>query len=164
MKKIILYILPFLTLFLFISCNKEDVLGAPSTFQVTIEPDFRSANLDWTVSRGENNENLVYSIFLNNEELESNISQTNYVIENLEMATSYTLRVVAQNEGGETAVDASFETLNPDNYTFLLESYQNGESNPVIRYSYYTNGLISAGRDPSEYGECVTYQYDESKY
>lgn len=160
MRKNYLYLLLFV-ITLQLSCNKDDKPAAPSEFEITTEASFKSVELSWTLPEGENNQNLKYAVFLNNELIIENNEERAYTIEELELATNYNLRVVAKNDIGETQVETSFETLNPDNYLFQLESYQNGQSNPVIRYSYFTNGLISAARDPSEYGERVTYQYDQ---
>ena len=138
MRKKILILLPVFILLLFISCSKdkepsnavqeeqeevqEETLEPPSVFEILMdEVTFTSATLSWTVPEGTNNENLEYSIFLNDELIvDSQIEQT-YVFEDLQNATSYTIKVVAKNEDGETPITLSFETLDTNDFTVLIK-------------------------------------------
>ena len=99
-------ILVLLLLFTF-SCSKDkdtpptpnDVEQIPpSDFLLTVESSFTVATAIWTVGEGENNENLLYSIYVNDDLIADSILETSYLFENLQTATSYTLKVVAKNE------------------------------------------------------------------
>jgi hypothetical protein len=69
--------------------------------------------------------------------VEENINDTDYEVENLELATSYTLKIVAENEDGVTGVEVNFETLNPEDYDIrLIAENLIGSYTEEITYSY----------------------------
>ena len=172
MKKIILYILPFFLLSIFYSCNKDDaapqqeeqeqeeeVLDPPSVFSISIQPSFASASVEWTVGEGANNENLLYSIFLDNLLIEESITTTNFLIENLEFSTSYTIKVTAKNSTNETSVEDSFQTLNPDNFNLYISKFINPNSQEyILNFNYNQQNDISSFH--SQYDYSVIYTYD----
>jgi len=153
-----------------ISCNKDDnqeIIEAqeteetsnteiPSEFTITVEPAFSSVQISWTNVGGENNQNLKYAIYLDNLLVEENIIESNYEIQNLTYATSYSLRIIAKNEIGVTEQEILFQTLNPIDY-FLLKKF----GNLLFEYSSDRKIILANEGDPNYPEQEHAYDYDE---
>ena len=163
MKKIPYYfIIPLFILSFLNSCDKDDSpvqenpnsqeepaeeVELPSNFTMSIEPGFDTATIVWNQPVGENNMNLSYDIYLDGTLLKSSLYETSYTLQDLSHTTEYQLEVTAVNSAGETRMAEQFQTLDPNNFTFLLESYQLN-SNPLVSFEYDTeNRLITITGD-----------------
>lgn len=157
-------------LLFFISCNKKEspiLLDLPSNFNITIEPTFSTAEISWTNDGGINNENLLYSIYLENELVEENISEQFYELQNLTFATIYNLKLEAKNEVGITTEEVVLETLDPLDFNVLLHTYekqiQEGTEWSDYLFEYNSeNRIISAIRSVLESRYDYLYDYDEN--
>tara|TARA_R110002072_G_scaffold16233_3_gene63993 strand:- start:195830 stop:196978 length:1149 start_codon:yes stop_codon:yes gene_type:complete len=167
MKKISRYVVPLILILLFVSCSKDDSESSqqeqsPGNFFVTTDLGFKSVSVTWSTAQGEANENLSYAIFIDDELIAENLTERSYTVDSLELSTTYNLKVIAKNENGETPVEISFKTLNPDNFSFRLKSCQNAENETEIRYIYNEAGLLAeAEATRGAFTDFVSYDYDE---
>lgn len=157
----------FYILITLISCSKDNSQdnegqNIPDNFEISVNPSFTEATIMWTQESGSNNENLKFAIFLNNNLIIENFSGINYILEDLEIATEYSLRVVAMNDFGETQSETSFGTLNPEDFTFALKTFQSNENNNLVNYDYNEQGQLISATDNNENGGEYTYEYDNS--
>ena len=93
-----------------LSCSKDssDDQTSSFTFQVEVQNvTDRSATITWTRPEGSN---ISYQIFLNNELIEDNFSQTAYTFNGLTAETSYNGKITASNGSQTTSVNFSFLT------------------------------------------------------
>ena len=99
-------------------CNKDDnntiVLEnfPPSDFKVLVsEITDNSALLTWDLATDPENDKVTYSILLEDNEIQSNINDTEFILENLNAQTSYNGKVIASdNKGGHSESTFSFTT------------------------------------------------------
>ena len=93
-----------------LSCSKDsnDDQTPSFTFQVEVQNvTDRSATITWTRPEGSN---ISYQIFLNDELIEDNFSQTAYTFNGLTSETSYNGKITASNGSQTTSVNVSFIT------------------------------------------------------
>lgn len=169
MKNITRFIFSVFVTFILISCSKDKDSSEdteeqipPSSFEISVNSSFTEATIMWTQESGSNNQNLKFAIFLNNELIIDDFSGVSYNLESLQIATEYSLRVVAMNDFGETQSETSFMTLDADDFTFVLKTFQSEENAPLVNYEYNElNQLISA-LDNNENGGEFTFEYDNN--
>lgn len=179
MKCFLTHIILVVSLLVFISCNKEDgqivndpvegeiTLDLPSNFEITIDASFSNAEISWIQNIGINNENLLYSIYLDNDLVEENITEQFYEIQNLTSATTYDIKIDAKNEIGITTEEVVFETLDPLDFNVLLHTYEKQILEGFDRSDYLfeynsENKIISAINTLSNSGYDYLYNYDEN--
>lgn len=149
------------SLLVFMSCNNDDTVNLPSTFEITIDASFSSAEISWTQNIG-----------INNDLFEENITEQFYELQNLTSATIYNLKIEAKNEiaydsypsfitynsyqgplsYGPNLTSSSFISYWQGIYDFI--SYSN-ENNPT---SIYYNGVISYDYNDIGYPTKITQQ------
>ena len=176
MKKIAFLFFIFSLGITFQSCNNgDDVPGddvpandntyPPSVFTLDITPSFLKASINWTVPEGENNENLLYDIYLDGILLESGLETTSYELTTLAQATDYTAEVVAKNENGQTSETNNFTTLDTSDFSITIYQLTATSSSgyPLdFNYSYNSEGLCSVmGWDYSG-SDNHNYEYNEN--
>ena len=117
--------------------EEEEVLP-PSNFTLNVEPSFKSVIVTWTVGELIGDEQLSYTIYLDGELKEDELTELFYVVEDLEFNSSYSLRVEAKNTAGITSEELSFETLNPENYSVRVDSIKLSQDR-YVKYNYDQN-------------------------
>ena len=110
----------------------------PSDFVIVVDSvGFDMASVTWTKPVGDNNNDLLYTVLLNGDIIAEDFTEREYSFSNLEFNTVYTLAVIAENTGGMSEAQTDFETLNPDNYSFLLRTFYRDDN--YLRYEYQGN-------------------------
>ncbi|MDX1461841.1 MAG: fibronectin type III domain-containing protein [Marinirhabdus sp.] len=165
MKNLFLLLSTVLVFVFIAACSSDDETSQqeqpPGDFIITTAPDFRSVSLTWSVAEGEENDPIRYAILVDNELTIEDITERTYVLEDLEIATTYNLKVIAKNENGETAIETIVETLNPENVTFLVESLHYSQD-LIATYMYNDEGQIKEANESFKLGERATYKYDNN--
>lgn len=154
------FILLALWLTFIAGCSSDDD-NPPSDFTIVVDTTaFDTATISWTKPEGATNENLSYSISLNNFTIAEELSELSYTFEGISVATSYEVEIMASNSFGNTTATTTFETLDPEDFSFFLKTVSNGQR--VYTYDYNTNGYLVERTDNVTTGERHTYQYDEN--
>lgn len=136
------------------------ILSPPSVFEINVTASFNSVGLAWIIEEGDNNEELIFDIYLNDEIVVSNATATAHSLENLAVSTNYLLRITAKNADNETTINSSFDTLDPSDFTFLLETFSYLDT--TFTYNYNGFDQLTRRIDPDEFGEDYSYQYNAS--
>lgn len=105
----------YLVLFVIValaSCSKDDDFNTePSMVSVTVSFDDFSAILNWTDAVDPNNDSIIYSVILENIMISEGNSETSIIIENLEVNTSYSGIIIADDgKNGVSETSFSFTT------------------------------------------------------
>ena len=84
----------------------------PSEFEITsVEPLNITTNISWQESIDPEGGLVTYDLYINNQLVETGLSNLFYTIQNLSVATIYQAKIVAVDEAGKTTVvDFEFET------------------------------------------------------
>jgi hypothetical protein len=140
MKKLYLAIV---LLFIIMSCSKddpnveEDVKNlAPKDFEIKIkEVSHNSATITWDQVIDPENDQIAYSILLNQSPIIGGLSELTYKLTNLTESTNYTVQIIAQDSfGNKTSKSLSFTT--EKYYLKYFKSYDYGPGN----YNGYASG------------------------
>lgn len=182
----------FISILLVLSCNEEEQLNEsvnyePSELEIFVENiTVDSAELGWNESISNHESEITYSIYLNDQILNSNIIETKYELLNLDSSTNYEIKIIAKNAVGESSDLIQFTTL--DNLKLLLKKHlesdgseanftytdekineisfnaSNYRSNTYYAYDFNENILSQRSGDDWLYGNYVTYVYDDSNF
>ncbi len=111
-KTLLLYVL---ATFSFMACKKdapiEELNNLPSDVEVTIIVNYFSAFVSWTPASDEDDDQLTYDVYLQNSMIADELSDTNYLVDNLEVNFPYTGKVVVRDgNGGTSETEFSFAT------------------------------------------------------
>ncbi len=116
-KKILLL---FIVSFFMMSCNDDDDNSAPANFQITSSDiTANSAVLNWTIATDPDGDSVTYSVFLNENLIASNLSETTFNLIGLAEATDYVLIIAATDGNNNTTSEITFSTLDnlgPQNF------------------------------------------------
>ena len=127
-----------------------------------MNPLFTTAEVSWTNEGGINNENLRYSLYLDDELVVQDIVEQTYTLEDLNYANSYNLRAVAKNESGETLVEIDFQTLNPDDFSILLSGHSYPSGDRPYLFEYDSDNRITSIKRYEEPGGYVVLAYEST--
>lgn len=139
MKKSILYLF---VLLLVIACNTEEALEnivnqPPNDFEVTIsEITSSSATINWTATGDPDNEVVTFSIFLDLSIIASDISDSNYMLKELQPSSEYNIKVVAKDaSGNEKVVEKTFNT-------YAISCIPNDLEDNILAFYSFSEGSI----------------------
>ena len=182
----------FIIILLILSCNEEEqsnelVNYEPSELEIFVENiTVDSAELGWNEPISNHESEITYSIYLNDQILNSGMSETKYELLNLDSSTDYQIKIIAENAVGESSDSIQFTTL--ENLTLLLKkhlgndgseanftytdekitqisfSVSNYGSNTYYNYDLDGNVLSQSSNDGSIYGNSATYVYDDRSF
>lgn len=152
---------------LFLSCSddEEDLSNNPSDFTITMDTiAFNLASISWERPLGNNNANLTYKVWLNNNQVATTATnERTFTFQSLEENTNYDIKISGSNDIGEAISEINFKTLNPSDHTFLLKTHKTRER--IYFYEYDTSGYLTRRTD-SVFCICsnfiVTYSNNES--
>ena len=170
-----LYLSVFSILICLLSCKKEKISDIsppdPSVITVPGSPDLHdfeinlisrtttSANIAWTNAGDYQSDSVIYTLSLNGQQIAVNINATDYLITNLQPATSYHVEIKASVSGNHFVV-SSLDFITDDGYTKFQKSLysnvaaydiaiapQNGYL--ICLYNAMRNGLLLSRVDSS---------------
>ncbi len=160
---------PFCTLLFlaaFAACGKKDsnTNKPPQSFSVSVsDVKSTSAQLNWTIAKDPENQAVTYSLELKGQVITTDLSATNFKLENLTENTAYPGKVIAKDAAGLTTESAfSFSTvISPAPSAFMLTlskaTYKSIDliwnastlpDNGTVTYDVYVNNVLKAGSIP----------------
>jgi len=149
-----------------LACSNDDnAMGqngensSPSEFTIDVDTlSFDMVTLSWTQPEGVNNENLEYSVLLDNSLVAENLSSPSHTLVDLNVATGYQIQVIAENSVGEVAKTIDLETLDTLGLNFFIKKLTT--SSVVFDYMYDDTGNLIKREDSSEFGLDYEYRYN----
>ncbi|WP_298327772.1 fibronectin type III domain-containing protein [uncultured Dokdonia sp.] len=166
------YFLILLVAILIVNCGTDDsyvnLNESPTAFTVDVSQiTDTSAKLNWTASTDSEGSTIFYDVFLEGAKVVDNITDRQFIIENLEASISYSGSVVASNPtGNETSSSFSFETestpapsqftvsvINTDPYSAQISWTESVDPNgQEIHYNVYLgNEIVESGTSNLSY-------------
>ena len=151
----------------FVACkkNEENANKPLQSFSVsTSEVKPTNAQLNWTAAKDPENQAVTYSVELKGQIVATDLSVTNFKLENLTENTAYTGKVIAKDVAGLTTESAfSFSTANsptPSAFTVtvskatykaidIIWSSSTLADNGIVTYDVYVNNTFRAGSIPA---------------
>jgi hypothetical protein len=149
------------------ACKKseDNANKPPQSFSVSAsEVKSTSAQLNWTAAKDPENQSVTYSVELKGQVVATDLSITNFKLENLTENTAYTGKVIAKDAAGlTTEASFSFSTVNspsPSAFTVTLSkatykaidiiwSPSTLSDNGTVTYDVYVNNTFRAGSIPT---------------
>jgi hypothetical protein len=113
------------------SCTKQQNENkAPGAFTITVSnATSTGAQLNWTEAKDPENEAVSYSIELNGQAVATNVTATNYTLQNLVKNTTYNGKITAGDASGKSVVaNFSFTTSDaplPSDFTMKMDNSTN---------------------------------------
>jgi hypothetical protein len=154
-----------LLFFVFQSCSKKDetsieLNNTPTEFNLSIQSITpNSASLSWSESTTEDGSLVTYSIFLNNDQFAENLTEREYLLEELEEATNYVVKVIASNEFQSTEESTEFiTTVRPRLY--LSKTTDLNDNSNLYEYDENRNLIRFQWQDPAHY--FYNYQFQNN--
>lgn len=133
MKKLI-----FLSvIYIVFSCSKDETAPenqAPGNFSITSITSDNTSVLSWTASVDPEGDQVTYDVILNSETLVSNLTATEYQIENLNYDTSYEGNVIAKDSKGLITTSA---------FNFTIGEEPNAAPSALLLNSPENNAIIN---------------------
>ncbi|MEP2937491.1 MAG: fibronectin type III domain-containing protein [Gilvibacter sp.] len=120
--------------------DEDPSLDLPSDFEITISDIlYDSATISWSTAATDNTGEVLYAVFLNDEEVVRNLGETTFAVIDLRFNTTYEVKVVATNSVGETISLTVFETPWPAAGTRLLLERLNKSEEVYYKLQYNGN-------------------------
>jgi len=136
-----------LSLLLLVSCSDDESnpQESPENSEIIINDSdisFNLVNLKWPVVTGENNETIVYDIYLGDTKIKDSNTDTDYTLTKLDANTDYTGRIVPKTTDDSRSKNKVFVELPP--IPFSLKTKQFADPNaPIPQVSNLTANNIT---------------------